>query len=111
MKANEAKKYMNIPMTNELYDRAYCKKLAEEIVKEEKITGMTLSQLSCEIFAHAYIFQNFRLVPRFLRDQKILRSIYNSASNGVDLEDDGDKWYRRIAYRVCWILPAYNYSV
>ena len=100
------KKYMNIPMGEELYSRAYCKKMAEEIAMEEKITGMTLSQLSCEIFAHAYIYYNFRFVPKFLKGVKIFKSLYRSVANGVDLEDNGDKWYRRIAYRFIWVLPA-----
>ncbi|MBO4679608.1 MAG: hypothetical protein J5626_08055, partial [Lachnospiraceae bacterium] len=31
---------------------------------------------------------------------------HGAHQNGVDLEDDGDKWYRRIAYRFIWMLPA-----
>ena len=100
------KKYMNIPMGRELYSRANCQEMAKEIAGEEKITGMSLSQLSCEIFAHAYIYYNFKFVPKFLRSVKIVKSFYNSVANGVDLEDNGDKWYRRIAYRVIWMLPA-----
>lgn len=107
MKEKMTKKYVSIPMEKKLYDRAYCKRLAQEIVEEERITGMSLGQLAREIFAHAYIFQNFRFVPKFLKEQKLFRSIYNSASNGVDLEDNGDKWYRRIAYGFIWFLPAF----
>ncbi len=33
--------------------------------------------------------------------------MYNSVENGVDLEDNGDKWYRRIAYRMIWLFPAF----
>ena len=106
MREEMAKKYMNIPMERELYSRAYCKEMAEKIAREEMITGMTLSQLSCEIFAHAYIYYNFRFVPKFLQGVKIFKSLYRSVANGVDLEDNGDKWYRRIAYRFIWVLPA-----
>ena len=104
---SEMKKYMNIPMARELYGRTYCKNMAETIAKNEEITGMTLSQLSCEIFAHAYIYYNFRFVPKFLQGCKLFQSLYRSVSNGVDLEDNGDKWYRRIAYRFIWFLPAF----
>lgn len=107
MKEAMAKKYMNIPMGKELYSRAYCKEMAARIAEEEKITGMSLGQLSCEIFAHAYIFYNFRFVPKFLRGVKLFKSLYRSVSDGVDLEDNGDKWYRRIAYRFIWVLPAF----
>ncbi|MCR4598237.1 MAG: hypothetical protein K5678_04320 [Acetatifactor sp.] len=100
------KKYMNIPMARELYSKSICKEMAKEIAGEEKITGMSLSQLSCEIFAHAYIYYNFKFVPKCFRNSKIAKSFYNSVANGVDLEDDGDKWYRRAAYRLIWVLPA-----
>lgn len=102
------KKYMNIPMNENLYSREYCIQMAHEITDGEQITGMTLSQLYTEIFAHAYIYYNFRLVPRFLRNVKLFKSFYNSVSNGVDLEDNGDKWYRRIFYRFIWMLPAFQ---
>ena len=100
------KKYMNIPMNENLYNRDYCMQMAHEITDGGKISGMSLSQLYTEIFAHAYIYYNYRLLPRFLRNVKLFKSFYNSVSNGVDLEDDGDKWYRRIAYRFIWMLPA-----
>ena len=103
-----AKKYMNIPMNENLYSIEYCMQMAHEITDGEKISGMTLSQLYTELFAHAYIYYNYRLLPRFLKNVKIFKSFYNSVSNGVDLEDNGDKWYRRIAYRFIWILPAFQ---
>lgn len=106
MTKTAARKTMNIPMAQELYSRSYCRELAKKIAKEEKISGMTLNQLSCEIFAHAYVYYNFRFVPGFLRGVKLFKSVYRSVSDGVDLEDNGDKLYRRIAYRLIWLLPA-----
>ena len=100
------KKCMNIPMNENLYNKEYCMQMAHEITDGEQITGMTLSQLYTEIFAHAYIYYNYRFLPRFLKNVKIFKSFYNSVSNGVDLEDNGDKWYRRIAYRFIWMLPV-----
>ena len=107
MSKSGEKKYMNIPMEKELYNRANCRKMACEIAGDEKITGMSIGQLSCEIFAHAYIYYNFKLVPKFLREVKVFKSFYHSVADGVDLEDDGDKLFRRIAYRVIWFLPAF----
>ncbi|MBP5151704.1 MAG: hypothetical protein ILP13_02175 [Lachnospiraceae bacterium] len=107
MNNNTAKKYMNIPMDKALYNRAFCKEMAMEIAESEQITGMSLSQLACEIFAHAYVYYNFRFIPRFLKGLKLFKSVYGSVENGVDLEDNGDKWYRRIAYRFIWFFPAF----
>lgn len=102
------KKVMNIPMNENLYNRDYCMQMAHEITDGEKISGMTLSQLYTEIFAHAYIYYNFRFLPKCLKSLEIFKKFYNSVSNGVDLEDNGDKWYRRIAYRFIWLLPAFQ---
>lgn len=102
-----SKKYMNIPMDKALYNRKTCMAMAEEIAKSDKITGMTLSQLACEIFAHAYVYYNFRFIPKFLKGLKLFKSVYGSVENGVDLEDNGDKLCRRIAYRFIWFLPAF----
>ncbi|MBO4291687.1 MAG: hypothetical protein J5898_07250 [Lachnospiraceae bacterium] len=107
MKETTAKKYMNIPMEAKLYSRSYCRRMAQEIRTAESITGMSTGELSCEIFAHAYIYYNFRFVPKCLRGLRLFKSFYRSVENGVDLEDDGDKWYRKAAYRLIWFLPAF----
>ncbi len=107
MNNSASKKYMNIPMEEALYNRSFCKEMAVLIADSEKITGMSLSQLACEIFAHAYVFYNFRFIPGFLKRSALFRKVYRSVENGVDLEDNGDKLYRRIAYRLIWFFPAF----
>lgn len=104
----DTKKYMNIPMEEKLYSRDFCKKMAREIEAKEEITGMTQSQLSREIFAHAYVFYNFRFVPKCLKEKEIFKKFYRSVENGVDLEDNGDSFARRVAYRIIWLLPAFS---
>ncbi len=103
----EEKKQFVIPMGKKLYSRKYCNRLAKRLLAKGKISGMTLKELACEIYAHAYVYFNFRFVPPFLRGVKPFRSVYKSVSDGVDLEDGGDKLLRRIGYRVIWILPAF----
>lgn len=93
-------------MTSELNNRKLCHKIAGEILETGKITGMSEMQLACEIFAHAYVFCNFRFVPRLIRKTSFAGSIYNSVANGVDLEDNGDTLLRRIFYRIVWIMPS-----
>lgn len=100
------KKYMNIPMEKALYNRKNCRMMAEDIKDSARIEGMSLSQLSCEIFAHAFVFYNFRFIPEKIKNLSIFKSVYNSVANGVDLEDNGDKLLRRIAYRIIWFMPA-----
>ena len=101
------KKTLRIPMNERLYARKGCKVIAEKLLESGRIDGMTESQLSCEIFAHAYVFYNFRFVPGMLREKVIFRKILRSASDGVDLEDGGDSLIRRIAYRMIWLMPAF----
>lgn len=101
-----AKKYLNIPMEKKLYNRSYCKQMACEIADEAKIEGMSLSQLSCEIFAHAFVFYNFRFIPKIVKELPLFKSVYRSVENGVDLEDNGDKLIRRFFYRIIWYMPA-----
>lgn len=100
------KKTMNIRMTTALNSREYCKEMARQIKREQLITGMSESQLSREIFAHAYVFCNFKYVPKAIKNTNVARSAYRSVADGVDLEDNGDSLVRRIAYRVIWMMPS-----
>ena len=102
----EAKKYMNIPMTETLNDRKLCKEMAEKIEAEKKITGMSVGQLECEIFAYAYVFCFFKYLPGFIRNTTFAKRVYRSVSDGVDLEDNGDTLVRRVFYRVIWCMPS-----
>ena len=101
------KKTLRIPMNERLYARKGCKMIAEKLLESGRIDGMTESQLSCEIFAHAYVFYNFRLVPKRLSKTGLFKKVLRSASDGVDLEDGGDSLIRRIAYRMIWLMPAF----
>ncbi len=106
MENTATKKYMNIPMTYELNNRELCRKMAGEIYEHHEITGMSRSQLYCEIFAHAYVFSFFRHIPEFIKNTAPAKRIYRSVADGVDLEDDGDTLVRRIFYRVIWFMPS-----
>jgi len=101
-----SKKYVKIPMDIALNSRRVCSELADEIYDEKLITGMSRSQLACEIFAHVYVFCNYRFIPCFIKDTDLLRRVYTSVSDGIDLEDNGDSIGRRIFYRVVWLMPS-----
>ena len=101
------KKTLRIPMNERLYGRRGCKLIAEKLLESGRIDSMTESQLACEIFAHAYVFYNFRFVPGRLKQTDLFKKVLRSASDGVDLEDGGDSLKRRIAYRMIWLMPAF----
>lgn len=100
------RKHINIPMSEMLNDRKLCREMAREISDRNEITGMSNSQLSCEIFAHAYVYVIFKYVPDFIKKMNKAQSIYRSVSDGVDIEDNGDSLVRRIFYRVVWMMPS-----
>ena len=98
------KKYLNIGMCADYNNKKRCFEIAEEIVENGRITGMTIRELAAEIYTHGFIFYHFDKLPKFIKDIKLAKRFYNSCDNGVDLEDDGDKWYRKIAYSVIYAV-------
>ena len=101
------KKVLNIGMRPEYADKKQCRAFARDIIAKKQITGMTERQLAAEIYTHGYIYYRFEKLPGFLKRSKTALRIYRSCANGVDLADDGDKWYRKAAYRLIWFLPAF----
>ena len=104
---SDKKKTLRIPMNKRLYGRNACRIIAEKLLESGRIDSMTENQLACEIFAHAYVFYNFRFVPKKIAQTGLFKKILRSASDGVDLEDGGDKLVRRIAYRMIWLMPSF----
>lgn len=98
------KKYKNIEMNKDLYDREYCLVLAEKIVENGEISGMSVEEIAMEIYAHAYIYYNFDKAPEWVRKSEFGESMYESVKNGVDLEDGGDKALRKIFFQTVWEL-------
>ncbi|MCQ2531374.1 MAG: hypothetical protein MJ093_01550 [Saccharofermentans sp.] len=99
---NTIRKTLNLEMKDSYYNKADCIIEAQEIIDSEKITGMTVHQVAEEIYTHAFVFFNFHFLPKFIRETKLARRIFNSAANGVDLEDNGDTLKRRICYSLIW---------
>lgn len=98
------RKTLNLEMKDSFYNKAECLIEAKEIFDSEKITGMTVHQIAEEIYTHAFVFFNFHFLPRKIRETALARRIFNSAANGVDLEDNGDSLKRRICYSLIWML-------
>lgn len=99
---NEIRKTLNLEMKKSYYDKKECLVEAQEIFDSKKITGMTVQQIAEEIYTHAFVFFNFHFLPSKIRETNLARRIFNSAANGVDLEDDGDTFKRRVCYSLIW---------
>lgn len=96
------RKTLNLEMNKSFYNKADCLIEAKKIVDSQKITGMTVHQIAEEIYTHAFVFFNFHFLPAKVRETALARRIFNSAANGVDLEDNGDTLKRRICYSLIW---------
>ncbi len=92
-------------MSPELYEKEYCIKLAKEILEKGQITGMSVNALAHEIYAHAYVCYHLEILPGFLKNNYLYKRGYKGVTDGVDLTDNGDKWYRRIGYMLIWFFP------
>ncbi len=84
------------------YNKANCINIAGKIISEGKITGMTIRQLAAELYAHAFIFYNYHRLPKLIKELSIAKRAYESAANGIDIQDDGDTLKRRAAYMVIY---------
>ncbi len=99
-----SKKYLNIGMYADYNNKKKCFEKAKEIIENKQITGMTVKQLAAEIYTHGFIYYRFDKLPKFIKYTSLAKRFYNSCDNGVDLEDDGDRWYRKFAYRMIYIF-------
>lgn len=96
------KKYLSLKMRANYYRKSDCVQAAEDIVAKKQITGMSVRQLAAEIYTHAMIYYNFPILPDRIRNTKFMQRAFRSASNGIDLEDNGDSWKRRFCYSLIW---------
>lgn len=81
-----------------------CKKAAGAIVETNTIIGMSQASVAKEIYAHIAIHRIIEALPTPIKDFSIVNRINNSTLNGIDLEDYGDTFLRRIAYDVIWMV-------
>lgn len=98
------KKYLSLEMNDIYYNKKNCVEKAKDIVANKQITGMSIRQLAAEIYSHAFVYFNFHYLPKFIRETKLAKRVFNSAANGIDLEDNGDFLRRRIAYSIIWSI-------
>ena len=79
-----------------------CLSKAEKILKSGEITGMTPEELAAEIYFHACIFK----IAKPLAAKKIpLFTWLAKHADPIDLESGGDKPFRKLIFRLYWLLP------
>ncbi len=82
-----------------------CIEKAREIIEGDKIHRMTEAEISSEIYSHAWAHHFASLL-----EKKGLRSFawIKRAADPIDLADGGDYFFRKLAYRVFWLIPLKN---
>ncbi len=95
---------INIGMKDEYGDKKRCLEIATEIIESGRITGHTPLQMAAEIYSHHYVYVLIPKLPKFIRNTKIAKVMYNSCDNGVDLSDYGDPAWRKMIYACVYKL-------
>lgn len=89
---------IRIPNSRAYLNKSACQQLAAEYVRYGVVTGMTSLEVAQEIYAHAYVYYNWQV----LKHIPIASSIYKSAADGIDLENEGDTPVRKAFYAMVW---------
>ena len=90
---------------DEIYaDKDNCEQVANNLLANGLITGMTKKELTAEIYTHAFFYYVFDGMPEFVHELPVLSKVYNSVSNGIDLENGGDTQVRKVAYAVIYTV-------
>ncbi len=95
---------VNIGMKDEYGDKKKCLELAEEILGSGKLTGVTPKQMAAEIYSHHKCYVLIKKLPGFLRKNPVIKRMYQSCDNGVDLSDYGDPAWRKMIYACVYKL-------
>ncbi len=92
------RKNINIGMKEEYGNKKKCFEIATHILDKGLITGLTPLQMAAEIYSHHYVYVLIPKLPKFLRRFWVIKRMYQSCENGVDIGDGGDPKWRKIIY-------------
>lgn len=96
-----ARKTYHTPAAAELLQRKNCLHKADEIIKDELISGMSRKDIAKELYFHASVYH----ICRFLEKHHIRFSWLLRHADPIDLADGGDVWYRRAVFSLWWLMP------
>ncbi len=94
---------MNIAIDAIDMNKEDCINAAEAIRDNDEIVGMTVNGIAKELYAHIAIHNIIENLPEGIKSLSIVSRINSSTINGIDLEDYGDTYLRRIAYDIIWV--------
>ena len=95
---------INLAMSRNYLRKNYCLREASNLITRHIVVGMTQTQIAQEIYAHAMVKYGFDALPQPLRGLAQSTGVYNSANNGIYIEDYGDSALRQKLYSDVWLL-------
>lgn len=97
----ETKRTYIIDMSSDYRDKNKCMDEAYYIYIHDLISGMSENAIAKEIYAHAVIY--YILIRFANKGYRFIDNILHHC-DPIDLEDGGDKWYRKIIYEIIWLI-------
>lgn len=83
--------HMSLEMDQKYLDKQYCKKLAGDIIWENKWDQVSQMELAKEIYGHAFVFYKWE----FLEKLPIAKEkIYDHTADGIDIENKLDRYHK-----------------
>jgi len=87
---------LSIKVKKEFLNKEACMEAACKIISEGKIRGMSELQIAHEIYFHALAF--------FFCEKIIFLRWVRRYANPIDMQDGGDKPFRRLIFAASWIM-------
>ena len=94
----------NLAMSRDYLDKNYCLREASNLITRHIVVGMSQTQIAQEIYAHAKVKYVFDALPEPLRGMAQSTGVYNSANDGIYIEDYGDSAVRQNFYSLVWLI-------
>lgn len=91
--------YLKLEMEEKYLDKAYCEKLAGDIIWENKWDKISREELAKEIYGHAFVCYKWE----FIKHLPIMKEkIYDHTADGIDIENKVDRFQN--VWNVLWTM-------
>lgn len=98
------KTYIQLKVDRRYLNKSYCLEAAATLIDTEGLLKMDIRECAYEIYAHTVAYYFAEKLKKF--NMKLDWLI--SHANPIDLEDGGDKPWRKAAYRVLWLSNVFD---
>lgn len=93
--------HIKLEMEEKYLDKAYCEKLAGDIIWDNKWDQVSQKQLAKEIYGHAFVFYKWE----FLKNVPVVnKKIYDHTADGIDLDNKVDRFQH--VWEAVWNLKV-----